>query len=110
MHTAAPDQAFTSLRALRHTCFSLDGIGVFGKAEIQRLLVKAEVLLDWAHYYGATRQEVAKKHLERAKGCLDEAWEYAKVSPESDKVRQQFDDLRKAIEGWAARISPSAND
>lgn len=77
MHTAAPDQAFTSLRALRHTCFSLDGIGVFGKAEIQRLLVKAEVLLDWAHYYGATRQEVAKKHLERAKGCLDEAWEYA---------------------------------
>jgi hypothetical protein len=100
MITVTSDQVISLVRKLQSACFNLAGVGVVGRAEIQRLLAAIEVLMAWAADYGLCQTEAARRNLKVAKEYLASAWMHAQVSPEWENVRPLFEDLRQLIEGW----------
>lgn len=94
------DQVVSLLRRLQSACFNLAGVGIVGRAEIQRLLAAIEVMLAWAADYGPWRPEAARKNIEAAKEYFAQAWAHAQVSPEWGEVEPLFRELKDTIEGW----------
>ena len=93
-------EAIGQLRVLQYHCFRLAEIGLFTRAELQRLLGAAEVALDWARAYGRVFPEQAREGLREALEYLSRAQTAAQVSPEWPEVAPRFAELRRFCESW----------
>lgn len=110
MAVVTSDQVATLVRELRSACFNLAGVGIVGRAEIQRLLSAVETILVRAVEYGHWQPEVTRKGLEAARDHCTSARMHAQVSPEWENVRPLFEELFQIIGEWEIPKPPPHED